>query len=109
MIKQIISSDDLRAAFELMQKSLSRQTQDFSKIFSLTTNSISFTRRALDEMRNRDLRIGDIINVLQACKIPYEPIFENGIWNCQVKTQKITVVIAFRRPGEVTVLRTWRN
>jgi hypothetical protein len=53
--------------------------------------------------------VGDVINVLRGCKIPYEPVFENGVWRCQVKTQKITVVVAFRNPGAVTVLKTWRN
>jgi hypothetical protein len=110
MVKEIISSEDLRAAFEVMHKSLTKpKPQDLAKIFNLSASSISFTKRALEEMNVRDLRVGDVVNVLRGCKIPYEPVFENGSWRCHVKTQKITVIVAFRNPGAITVLNTWRN
>jgi hypothetical protein len=80
-----------------------------SEIFNQNPSLISFSKHALQEMENDNLKTGDILNVLKAGKIFDAPEFENGSYRYRIQTQKITVVIAFRRPNHVVIVTAWRE
>ncbi|MFP5492104.1 MAG: DUF4258 domain-containing protein [Bacteriovoracia bacterium] len=80
-----------------------------SEIFNQNPNLISFSKHALEEMKNDNLKTGDILNVLKAGKIYDAPEFENGSYRYRIQTQKITVVIAFRKPNHVVIVTAWRE
>lgn len=60
-------------------------------------------------MKKRDLKTGDVINVLHKGQIYGDPEFENGSWRYRIQTNNITIVIAFRKPNHVVVVSAWRN
>lgn len=80
-----------------------------AEIFNADPSYISFSKHSLKQMKERNLTSVDVINVLKAGKIMDDSELENGSWRYRVQTQKITVVIAFRRPNHVTVVTAWRN
>lgn len=80
-----------------------------AEIFNTEPNNISFSKHALNQMKERNLTTGDVLNVLKAGTIHGAPEFENGSWRYHVQTKKITVVIAFRNPNFVAVVTAWRN
>lgn len=49
-----------------------------AEIFNNDPNLVSFTMHARDQMRKRDLKSGDVLNVLKAGKILSDPEYENG-------------------------------
>lgn len=80
-----------------------------SEIFNQNPNLVSFSKHAFKEMKNDNLKTGDILNVLKAGRIYNSPEFENGSYRYRVQTQKITVVIAFRKPNHVVIVTAWRE
>lgn len=80
-----------------------------AEIFNRNPNLISFTKHAREQMSDRDLKSGDVLNVLKAGKIFSEPEYENGSFRYRVQTKKITVVIAFKRPNHIIVVTAWRD
>lgn len=77
--------------------------------FNSNPNSVSFTKHALKQMKDRHLIAGDIMNVLRAGKIYGDPEFEQGTWRYRVETSKITVVFAFNTPDRIRIITAWRN
>ena len=80
-----------------------------SEIINNEPNFISYTKHARKRMKTRNLKTGDLLNVLHKGKIYDDPEEENGSWRYRVQTQNITVVIAFRKPNHVAVVTAWRN
>ena len=80
-----------------------------SEFFNKDPNKVSFTKHALDQMQERTLITGDILNVLRAGSIHNDPEFEHGSWRYQVETKKITVVFAFNSPDKIKIITAWRN
>jgi hypothetical protein len=80
-----------------------------SEILNHNPHQIYFSGHGLKQMEKRQLKTGDVLNVLQAGKIYDEAEFENGSWRYRVQTRKMTVVVAFQRPNQVAVVTAWRN
>lgn len=80
-----------------------------AEIFNYNPNLISFTKHAREQMRERDLKSGDVLNVLKVGKIFSAPEYENGSFRYRVQTKKITVVVAFKKPNRVVVVTAWRD
>ena len=80
-----------------------------SEILNMTPNFILFSKHGRVQMKERNLTSVDVLNVLRGGKIIDAPEFENGSWRYRVETNRITVVIAFRRPNCVTIVTVWRN
>jgi hypothetical protein len=80
-----------------------------AEIFNHVPSLVSFTRHAREQMRERDLKSGDVLNVLKAGKIMSVPDFINGSFRYRVQTNKITVVLAFKKPNHVVVITAWRD
>ena len=80
-----------------------------AEIFNHSPNLVSFTKHAREQMRERDLKSGDVLNVLKAGKILSAPEFENGSFRYRVQTNKMTVVLAFKKPNHVVVVTAWRD
>lgn len=80
-----------------------------AEIFNVDPNFISFTKHAREQMAKRDLRTGDILNVLKAGKIHKDPELIADTYRYHVETSKIVVVIAFRKPNHITIITAWRN
>lgn len=80
-----------------------------AEIFNHNPNLVSFTKHAREQMSERDLKSGDVLNVLKAGKIWGVPEYENGSFRYRVQTKKMTVVIAFRKPNHVVVITAWRD
>ena len=80
-----------------------------AEIFNHNPSLISFTKHAREQMSERDLKSGDVLNVLKAGKIWSEPEYENGSFRYRVQTKKITVVVAFKKPNHVVVVTAWRD
>jgi hypothetical protein len=60
-------------------------------------------------MAERDMTVGDVINVLHQGKILTDGEFERGQWRYRVQTLKMTVVIAFNNPSHVRGVTCWRG
>ena len=80
-----------------------------AEIFNHSPNLVSFTKHAREQMQERDLKSGDVLNVLKGGKILSEPEYENGSFRYRVQTKKITVVLAFKKPNHVVVITAWRD
>jgi hypothetical protein len=80
-----------------------------AEIFNHNPNLISFTKHAREQMLGRDLKSGDVLNVLKAGKIVSEPDLESGSFRYRVQTNKIIVVIAFKKPNHVVIVTAWRK
>ena len=80
-----------------------------AEIFNHNPNLISFTKHAREQMSERDLKSGDVLNILKAGKIWSEPEYENGSFRYRVQTKKMTVVVAFKKPNHVVVVTAWRD
>lgn len=80
-----------------------------AEIFNHNPNLISFTKHAHKQMSERDLKSGDVLNVLKAGKIFSDPEYENGSFRYRVQTKKMIVVVAFRKPNHVIVVTAWRD
>ena len=80
-----------------------------AEIFNHNPNLISFTKHARKQMSERDLKSGDVLNILKAGKIFSEPEYENGSFRYRVQTKRMTVVIAFKKPNHVVVVTAWRD
>ena len=101
---------DLKSKIDVTSRLTSVQARKvLAEIFNNSPNLVSFTKHAREKMVERDLKTGDILNVLKGGKILSEPEFENGSFRYRVQTKKITVVLAFRKPNHVVVITAWRN
>lgn len=70
--------------------------------------SVVLSRHAREEMAKDQLDAVDVDNVLRGGVVePGE--YENGSWRYRVRTDRITVVIAFRSESELVVVTAWRN
>jgi hypothetical protein len=77
----------------------------------LSGGTVSFSRHAENEMANDPLgsidRI-DVVNVLRGGVVdPAELV--NETWRYRVRTQRISVVVAFRSEMNLIVVTAWRN
>lgn len=79
------------------------------EIFNTDQSLISFSKHGLVSLDKCNLKTGDVLNVLMAGKIKGDPEFEHGSYRYRVETNKITVIIAFRKPNHVVVVTAWRN
>jgi len=86
-----------------------RARKILSELLNNRPNFVLFTKHAREKMKERNLRSGDILNVLKAGNILKNPEFEKGSWRYCAQTPKITVVFAFRTPDQVIVVTSWRN
>ncbi len=60
-------------------------------------------------MCERDLKSGDVLKVLSPEKILSVPDFENGNFRYGFQTNKMTVVLAIKKPIIVVVVTAWRD
>jgi hypothetical protein len=92
--------------------SISSQVQArkvLAEIFNHNPSLVSFTKHAREQMFERDLKSGDVLNVLRAGKIFSVPDFENGSFRYRVQTNKMTVIVVFKKPNHVVIVTVWRN
>ncbi len=94
-VKSIISSGQARKVL--------------AEILNHNPNLISFTKHARIQMKERNLKSGDVLNVLKVGKIFSDPEFENGSFRYRVQTKKMTVVVVFKNPHHVVVITAWRD
>jgi hypothetical protein len=80
-----------------------------AEIFNYNPNFIAFTKHAREQMLKRNLKSGDVLNVLKAGKILSEPEFEHDSFRYRVETNKIVVVIVFKKPNHVVIVTSWRK
>jgi tRNA (Thr-GGU) A37 N-methylase len=80
-----------------------------SEFLKLTVNNVSFSQHACEQMIERDLKTGDVLNVLRAGKIHVDPEFENETWRYRIETSKIIVVFVFNRPDKIRIVTAWRK
>ncbi len=73
-----------------------------------TTGEWNLGDHAVKEMEKDDLDMQDARNVLRG-GVVQEPEFENGEWRYQVRTSKMTFVIAFESRTRFAVVTAWRN
>jgi hypothetical protein len=76
----------------------------------LREGTFRFVQHAKDRAKERTLDTQDMVNVLR-CGVVEEPEqnLEDGTYRYRVRTDRMTVVIAFRSPTELVVLTGWRN
>ncbi len=80
-----------------------------ARVFHEVPNFLSFSKHGLHQMKERNIRTGDILNILKAGDIYQDPELENGTYRYRVETHKMIVVIAFRKPNHITVITAWRK
>jgi len=74
--------------------------------------AINFSSHAFDQMKKRDLRMNDVLNVLHSpqSSILMEGEIKNGSYRYQYGTNRIVVVISFWPNGKgLTVITAWRR
>ena len=100
---------DLKSKIDVTSRmSPSQARKILSEMLNRASHFISFTKHARQQMVERDLRAGDVLNVLKAGNIWNEPEFENGSFRYKVSTSKIIVVIAFRKAKNIVIITAWR-
>jgi hypothetical protein len=67
----------------------------------------TYSQHATREMAKDKLDTVDCVNVLRAGVVD-PPEMECGTWRYRVRTQRITVVVAFRGTTECVVVTAWR-
>lgn len=82
-----------------------------TEIVNKHPTNIRFTRHALEELRNDNLIISDVLNVIKSsdAKVIDEPEFINGSYRYRLATNRIGVVIAFDSPISCVVVTAWRK
>jgi len=80
-----------------------------TEILKSRPNNIVITSHCKKELKNDDLIVNDLINVLHKGMIYQDPEFEHGSWRYRVETNKITVIITFEKPQKIICVTTWRN
>jgi hypothetical protein len=73
----------------------------------VSTGVVSFTGHALEEIAKDNLSTLDCTNVLSGGVVE-PPEFESGSWRYRVRTNRITVVVAFRSETRLVVVTAWR-
>lgn len=74
----------------------------------LRSGRVRFTRHAEEELAKDDMTTVDAINVARGGVV--EPAeLENGTWRYRVRTEKMTVVVAFRDESRLVFITAWRN
>ena len=73
----------------------------------IADGTVYFSNHARDEMANDNLAEIDCVNVLRGGVVD-EGEWENGSWRYRVRTQRITVVVAFGSELELVVVTAWR-
>lgn len=81
-----------------------------AEIVNKNPSGIRYSNHGFKEMGDDDLTMNDILNVIKSpdAKITEEPEFIRGSYRYRLRTEKITVVIAFNSPTEVVVVTAWR-
>lgn len=74
----------------------------------LKTGTVSLTNHALDEMAKDDLTTVDAANVLRGGVVEFCEE-KDRTWRYRVRTQRMTVVVAFRSEEALTVVTAWRK
>ena len=73
----------------------------------LDAGTVSFSRRAREELREDGLTTVDAVNALRGGVVsPGE--LEHGTWRYRVRTARLVVVVAFRSEIELVVVTGWR-
>jgi uncharacterized protein DUF4258 len=73
--------------------------------------NIRFSRHALEEMGMDNLTTGDVLNIIKSpsAKIIEEPELERGSFRYRLRTNNITVVLAFDSKTSFVVITAWRK
>lgn len=74
----------------------------------LKSGTVSFSSHALEEMAKDDLTTVDVANVLRGGFVEFSE-FARGSWRYRVRTSRMTVVVAFRSEGVLSVVTAWRK
>ena len=80
-----------------------------SELLNTVPNCFSYGAHFRNRMAERDMTIGDVLNILHKGKILKNGEFENGQWRYRVETEKMAVVIAFNNPFFVRGVTCWRG
>ncbi len=73
----------------------------------ITNGTVYYSKHARQEMANDNLSEIDCSNVMRGGVVG-EGEWENGSWRYQVRTQRITVVVAFWSELELVAVTAWR-
>lgn len=79
-----------------------------SKILAGDPSCFSYGQHFRERMAERNMIMGDVLNVLHQGRIERDAEFENGQWRFQVSTYKMTVVISFANPNKIRLITCWR-
>jgi len=74
----------------------------------LTNGTFGFTGHAKAELAKDSLTTVDAVNVLRGGAVEFSELVD-GTWRYRVRTNKITVVVAFRSDDHLVVVTAWRN
>lgn len=101
---------DKKSSIDVMSRLEKAQARKLlGEFFKKNPNNTSFTKHAREQMIERDLIVGDVLNVLRAGIIYDDPECEHGSWRYRIQTTKITVVFAFNSPDKIKIITAWRN
>lgn len=74
----------------------------------LSDGELRFTRHARERMQERDLDETDIANVLRG-GVMGKVDHENGSWRYELRTPRISAVVALRSETVIIVVTAWRS
>lgn len=75
---------------------------------ALGDGELRFTRHARERMQERDLDETDIANVLRGGALGNVDL-EGGSWRYELRTPRISVVVAIRSESVLVVITAWRR
>ncbi len=80
-----------------------------SKMLMLNPNCVCYGSHFKERLTERQMIMGDVLNVLHEGKIENDAEFENGQWRYRVATHKMTIVISFGDHDKIRLITCWRN
>lgn len=108
-IDQPPSAVDLKSINDL--KSMLDRTQARKKltgILAANPNCFSYGHHFKRRLLERQMSLGDVLNVLYGGWILMDGELENGEWRYRVETERMVVVIAFLNDAHVRLVTCWR-
>ena len=74
----------------------------------LSEGELRFTRHARERMVERQLDETDVANVLRGGVMGHADL-ENGSWRYELRTPRISVVVALRSETVIVIITAWRS
>lgn len=95
---------DIKSRFDRQQAK-----KMLAEVLQKNPHAVFLTKHCREQMKKRNIMMGDILNILHAGQILCDPEFVNEEWRYRIETKKMVAVISFHQPANIRCVTTWRN